>query len=211
MSGIVNIRGKQYATVAHRIGTFRDSFPVADGWGIDTQLVDVNASTVLVRAEIRKPDGTLVAAAHAEEKRGKGINATAALENAETSAVGRALAFAGLGGGEIASADELAVKLQGKVEPGKETKSDTAARRAAHDDDWAGGGQAAFFAAIGRLDVSPTYDDLKAYCLANNRPKPSAMPRAQRDKFVGWLENGGVGTVIDWSHEQAERKAIQEE
>ena len=36
------------------------------------------------------------------------INKTSALENAETSAVGRALAFLGFAGTEIASADEVA-------------------------------------------------------------------------------------------------------
>ena len=44
----------------------------------------------------------------AEEIRGQGlVNTTSALENAETSAIGRALASLGLAGGEYASANEL--------------------------------------------------------------------------------------------------------
>jgi hypothetical protein len=52
---------------------------------------------------------SVIATGYAEEERGSSnINTTSALENAETSAVGRALAFLGLAGTEIASADEVA-------------------------------------------------------------------------------------------------------
>ena len=51
----------------------------------------------------------VVASGLAEEvRKASNINKTSALENAETSAVGRALAFFGMGGTEIASADEVA-------------------------------------------------------------------------------------------------------
>jgi hypothetical protein len=63
---------------------------------------------VVVRAEIADSAGVTVATGHAEEKRSASqINQTSALENCESSAVGRALAFAGYGGSEIASADEV--------------------------------------------------------------------------------------------------------
>jgi len=53
-------------------------------------------------------DNRKVGAGMAEEIRGQGmVNTTSALENAETSAIGRALASLGLAGGEYASANEL--------------------------------------------------------------------------------------------------------
>jgi len=64
---------------------------------------------VQVITRITNADGRVIATGLAEEVRGStNINKTSALENAETSAVGRALAFFGLGGTEIASADEVA-------------------------------------------------------------------------------------------------------
>jgi len=65
----------------------------------------------------------------AEEIRGQGmVNTTSALENAETSAIGRALASLGLAGGEYASANELDAverKTQAmKEEPSKNVSPD---------------------------------------------------------------------------------------
>jgi hypothetical protein len=52
----------------------------------------------------------VMAEGHAEEKRGgSAILKSSAVEVTETSAVGRALAMLGLGGGEVCSADELGV------------------------------------------------------------------------------------------------------
>ena len=60
-------------------------------------------------------DLLIVATGHAEEYRDSSkINKTSALENAETSAIGRALASFGLGGTEFASADEVARAINGK-------------------------------------------------------------------------------------------------
>ena len=67
-----------------------------------------------VKATIRDPSGAVVAVGHAEEQRGATtINRSSCLENAETSAVGRCLAFLSgdLAGTDIASADELAQAL----------------------------------------------------------------------------------------------------
>jgi len=110
--GIVEIHGKQYRTVAFRIAEFREAHP---DWSIQTHLVSADDSCVVMRAEIWGDRGStgaateLLATGYAEESRGASqINRTSALENCETSAVGRALAFLGLAGTEIASADEVA-------------------------------------------------------------------------------------------------------
>jgi hypothetical protein len=104
-TGKVNIRGKEYLTVAYRIKQFRVDHP---DWQIHTDIVHMDDDRVVVRAEICDSASVTIASGHAEEKRSSSqINQTSALENCESSAVGRALAFAGYGGSEIASADEV--------------------------------------------------------------------------------------------------------
>ena len=101
----VNIKGKMYATVASRVDAFRKHFPTAT---ISTHLIHDDEIRVVVEAKITV-DGTLLGTGMAEEQRGKGlINTTSALENAETSAIGRSLASIGLGGSsEYASSFEV--------------------------------------------------------------------------------------------------------
>lgn len=108
-NGIVDIHGKQYKTVALRVSEFRSEYTIRDGWCIVTTVHWADELVVIMRAEIISPQGQIVATGYAEENRTtKGINSTSALENAETSAIGRALAAAGLAGTEYASADEVA-------------------------------------------------------------------------------------------------------
>ena len=115
MSGTVNIHGKEYKTVALRIQEFREKHP---DFTIQTDLVEANDMLVVMKATILQGD-QVVATGYAEEVRtASKINRTSALENCETSAVGRALAFFGLAGSEISSADEVAnaIKQQNNQE-----------------------------------------------------------------------------------------------
>ncbi len=100
-----DIRGKQYETVDSRVRRFRDDHPTGD---ISTQILVDDDTRVLMKAEITI-DEKRVATGTAEEIRGSSnINQTSAVENCETSAVGRALGFAGYdAAGSIASADEV--------------------------------------------------------------------------------------------------------
>ena len=108
-TGVVNIHGKEYRTVAMRIKLFRDDHPE---WCITCKVLSA-ADLVQIKATISNEAGEVKATGLAEEVRGStNINKTSALENAETSAVGRALAFLGYGGTEIASADEVANAIQ---------------------------------------------------------------------------------------------------
>jgi hypothetical protein len=113
--GIVNLKGKDYATVGLRIHLFRKRHPISAGWGISTQIVR-EEGVVIATATITDPEGRIVATGTAEEMRkSSGVNSTSALENAETSAVGRALAFAGFSGDAgigIASAEEVANAIE---------------------------------------------------------------------------------------------------
>jgi hypothetical protein len=105
-SGVVNIHGKSYQTVALRVKNFREKHP---GFTLSTEIVSRDAEVVVMKALIADEKGRLIATGHAEEKRTSSqINRTSALENAETSAIGRALAAFGLGGTEFATADEVA-------------------------------------------------------------------------------------------------------
>ena len=109
-TGIVNIRGKEYMTVALRVQNFREAHP---DWSIVTQIVHRDENEVVMVATILNDQGRILATGHAEEKRkASQINSTSALENCETSAIGRALAGAGFGGSEFASANEVQNAIQ---------------------------------------------------------------------------------------------------
>mgnify|MGYP001254167775 CR=1 FL=1 len=127
-SGTVDIHGKTYKTVALRVTEFREAHP---DWTIKTKLLST-AELVQVKATILDPDGRIIATGHAEEVRGStNINRTSSVENTETSAVGRCLAFIGLGGTYIASADEVAdaQKQQAEIEVTERLKAHNAAVR----------------------------------------------------------------------------------
>jgi hypothetical protein len=105
-TGVVKIHGKEYLTVARRINDFREKHP---DYGVHTEILSIDESTVVCRATITDTNGRQVSSGIAEEhRRASKINQTSATENCETSAVGRALAFLGMAGTEIASADEVA-------------------------------------------------------------------------------------------------------
>lgn len=109
----VNIHGKQYRTVAERINLFYERYGKMHTQ-IITEIVKDDGNIIQVKATINanrrdKDDvGSILGTGYAEEDRSKGrINSTSALENCETSAIGRALASIGLGGEEYASANEV--------------------------------------------------------------------------------------------------------
>jgi len=103
-TGIVEIHGKQYHTVAKRLKEFWSKN--AD-WAITTEVLS-SADIIQIRASIFDETGRVRATGTAEEERGSStINKTSALENCETSAIGRCLGVFGQGGTAIASAEEM--------------------------------------------------------------------------------------------------------
>ena len=105
---------KDYETVESRIKRFYDLHP--DGRIVtqnDTALEDRQVATWIVKASIFLSAGDQAedlpkATGYAFEVDGQGMaNKTAALENAETSAIGRALANMGLSGNKRASREEM--------------------------------------------------------------------------------------------------------
>lgn len=110
-TGIVNIHGKDYKTVAKRVDEFRKDYKT--DMSIITELISIDEKTVVMKASILNKEQIVIATGYAEESRtASQINRTSALENCETSAIGRALANFGLAGGEYASADEVANAIQ---------------------------------------------------------------------------------------------------
>lgn len=106
-TGIVSIHGKEYMTVAYRVKQLREQHKL--DIGITTDIVSIDDEVVVVKATLTDKNGFVIATGHAEENRkASTINKTSALENCETSAIGRALAGAGYIGTEFASADEVA-------------------------------------------------------------------------------------------------------
>lgn len=111
-TGIVNIRGKEYETVALRVQKFRQEHGIS--LSIITSVVHADETVVRMKAAIVNGEGLNLATGHAEEYRSSSsINKTSALENCETSAIGRALAAFGMAGSEFASADEVARAVGG--------------------------------------------------------------------------------------------------
>jgi len=121
-SGIVNIHGKEYQTVAYRVGKFREKFP---DYRLITEVLHRDEECVVMLARIADQNGNVLATGHSEEYRNDGqINRTSALENSETSAIGRALAALGMGGTEFASADEVARAVSGQKPQAKSVAAD---------------------------------------------------------------------------------------
>lgn len=104
-----NIKGKNYIQVNQRVLAFRELYPKGR---IDTEIIkldNANGMAVIVKASIYDGDA-LISTGHAFENPGKNknINTFSALENCETSAVGRALGFLGIGATDsIASLEEI--------------------------------------------------------------------------------------------------------
>lgn len=100
------IKGKDYVEVNQRVNAFRQLMP---NGRIDTNVLHLDGGICVIKATVYDDDGNLLASGIAEEKESSSyINKTSYVENCETSAVGRALGFLGIGiDGSICSAEEL--------------------------------------------------------------------------------------------------------
>ena len=103
----IDIKGKKYVLVSDRVLYFNENYP---NWSIQTtreSVGDMEIVKAFVVPDISTP--TRMFTWYSQAKRGDGfINKTSALENAETSAVGRALAMMGIWViDSIASVDEI--------------------------------------------------------------------------------------------------------
>ncbi len=119
----VDIKGKDYAQVNDRIKAFRELCPNGT---ITTDIIELANGVVTMKATVYDEEGKILGTGLAQEKESSSyINKTSYIENCETSAVGRALGFAGIGvDGSMCSAEELvnAITNQNK-EPVKKQKA----------------------------------------------------------------------------------------
>jgi len=105
----ISIHGKSYAQVSLRIAVARRV--LGSAMDIISKIQHMDKESVVMQADIFIDDKH-VATGHAEEKRTSSkINMTSALENCETSAIGRALAFLGFISDGIASAEEVSTAI----------------------------------------------------------------------------------------------------
>jgi hypothetical protein len=120
--GIVRIHGKAYSTVARRVALFRKRFPAESGWSITTTVERYEEDAVVMCCCVINPDGNVIASGWARDGRSdSNRHKTSWVEIAETSAVGRALAFLDeefMGDDlQIASADEVRNAIEGEAQP----------------------------------------------------------------------------------------------
>lgn len=107
-----NIKGREYVEVNERVIAFR-KLSEFKGFSLETELVSLDSETCVVKAIIRNADGQVISTGLAQEdKSSSHINKTSYVENCETSAVGRALGFLGIGvETSIATADEVSMAI----------------------------------------------------------------------------------------------------
>ena len=101
----VNIHGKDYVTVAERVQAAHDDGSLQS---IVAEVLSYTEAGIMVKATATFKDGRIFTGHAEQSSQDKGIAGQSPLEVAETSAVGRALGFAGYGSSAaIASADEV--------------------------------------------------------------------------------------------------------
>ena len=111
----VKIHGKDYRTVAERVNDAHTAFKTKK-LSVVTEIVSWTSGIVIRKATVTTAQGTFTGHAYEREDQGN-INRTSALENCETSCIGRALASAGYAGAEFASANEVQTAIKQQKTP----------------------------------------------------------------------------------------------
>jgi hypothetical protein len=117
----IDIHGKEYVMVKDRVTYFNDTYK---NGSITTKIVKSSESEVIIKAvvtpDVENPSRTFSGYATGDRTASSGVDSTNPVENAETSAVGRALAMMGIGvvdsiasGDEVREAQRRGGKLQG--------------------------------------------------------------------------------------------------
>lgn len=107
----INIKGKEYVTVAERLKHFRTSEEFR-GWAIEIDWLKITEEIAIAKALIKNQEGVIKSTGTAMENKDDKlsmVNKTSHIENCETSAIGRALGNLGIGldGGDVATYEEI--------------------------------------------------------------------------------------------------------
>lgn len=95
----------KYAEVSERVLAYRKVYP---NRRIETEILELTENSIRMKATVYNDENEILATGHAGETKAGIINNVSMIENCETSAVGRALGFAGFGiDGGIASEQEM--------------------------------------------------------------------------------------------------------
>ena len=177
----VNIHGKEYYTVVERMKIMLKD---TNKYSIHTELIKLEAGIVVVKAILDTERGTYTG--HAMEEIGSSqINKTSALENCETSAIGRALSSAGYFGSEFCSANELENALNQQSKPVKKPDAIAQAEKT-----------------FGKENVVafPETDNVKTINFGKH--KGSSWADVPID-YIDWLISKGS---VDWQKEEAQQE-----
>lgn len=188
----INIHGRLYHTVAERVEALRQHM------GLDVSIMTEilpHGDPDIVRMKATVAAGTtIIATGFAEENRNATtINKTSALENCETSAVGRALAFMGLSGGEIASSNEVEQAIHQQKETWNGPLNKTALKK----------GASKLQTALGQVN---TTEDLEMIT-TEFQPMLDQLQKDMPDWYFGNENSEGAKKAIDAKREQIEALA----
>lgn len=98
---IMNLKGKDYCTVAYRLLRFREEHK---GWAIEKNIVHRDEKSIIVKCTIKNEHGQIISEDFAEEFCSTRLPT---IEKASTDAMGRALANLGYATASIASYEEM--------------------------------------------------------------------------------------------------------
>jgi len=118
----IDVKGKDYVQVNDRVMAFRELFPNGT---ISTELISNDNGVCVMRTIVTDGERMLASGMAYEKETSSFINKTSYIENCETSAVGRALGFLGIGiAGSIASAEEIQNAIKNQEDPEKTISKD---------------------------------------------------------------------------------------
>ena len=179
----VNIKGKEYVEVNERVKHFIKKYV---GWSITTEMLSNADGICVFKATIKDENDRVMATGHAYEKESSSyINKTSFIENCETSAVGRALGFLGIGiDASIASSDEVINAMNNQQEAKKAMPKNQQVKKFSIRD---------IGVAKKQLELAKSMDELKVIFGTLGEIKTSPEVIAKKDEMKKMFEEGRNG------------------
>lgn len=179
---LLNLKGKEYLQVAHRLVWFREE---RQNWSIETDCVVRGDNYAEFKAFIKDETGRIISTGHKREDRQGFPDYT---EKAETGAVGRALALAGFGTQFAPDLDEGDRLADSPVQPAaKGLKENTEAKqeelKSKIDPSFTN-----FAKIYDELMAAKTMDDL-AYIWSEQKPLIATLNQKQFDELVSMKDS----------------------